>query len=70
MECTFFRCGRCSLLKDTMCSEKCKFKKTEKEFAEGQAEAEEMLRAKGLEPVMVRTPDGLIMTTRKIWWEG
>lgn len=58
---------KCSILANTKCSEKCKFRKTDVEFYEGIKHAEEILERKGLAPCVVHIPDkGDIMTTMKI----
>lgn len=58
---------RCSVLSDTKCSEKCKFRKTDEEFYEGIKHSEEILKSKGLVACTVRSPEGgEIMTTRKV----
>ena len=68
-KCRFYNKDKlnCTILANTKCSEKCKFKKTDVEFYEGIKHAEEILERKGLAPVVVHTPDkGDIMTTMKI----
>ena len=58
---------KCSILSDTKCSEKCKFRKTKAEFYEGIRHAEEILVSKGLAPHVIHTSDkGAVMTTIKI----
>ena len=58
---------KCSILSNTKCSEKCKFRKTNSEFYEGIKHADEILVSKGLAPCVVHTPyKGDIMTTMKI----
>ena len=59
--------SNCTILANTKCSEKCKFRKTDTEFYEGIKHAEEILERKGLAPCVVHTIDkGDIMTTIKI----
>ena len=68
-KCRFYNKDKtnCSILANTKCSEKCKFRKTDVEFYEGIKHAEEILERKGLAPGVVHTPDkGDIMTTMKI----
>lgn len=68
-KCRFYNKDKsnCSILANTKCSEKCKFKKTDIEFYEVIKHAEEILERKGLAPCVVHTPDkGDIMTTMKL----
>ena len=68
-KCRFYNKDKsnCTILANTKCSEKCKFRKTDIEFYEGIKHAEEILERKGLAPGVVYTPDkGDIMTTMKI----
>ena len=63
-KCRFYNKDKsnCSILANTKCSEKCKFRKTDVEFYEGIKHAEEILV-----PCVVHTTDkGEIMTTMKI----
>ena len=68
-KCRFYNKDKsnCSILANTKCTEKCKFRKTDTEFYEGIKHAEEILERKGLAPGVVHIPDkGDIMTTMKI----
>ena len=68
-KCRFYNKDKsnCTILANTKCSEKCKFRKTDVEFYEDIKHAEEILERKGLAPGIVHTPDkGDIMTTMKI----
>ena len=68
-KCRFYNKDKsnCTILANTKCCEKCKFRKTDTEFYEGIKHAEEILERKGLAPGVVHTPDkGDIMTTMKI----
>lgn len=65
-DCTFYRLGRCQALKNTICTSECKFKKTDKEFAEAQDRAAEILAAKGLAPTIIHTSKGEVMSTKKV----
>lgn len=68
-KCRFYNKDKsdCTILANTKCSEKCKFRKTDVEFYEGIKHADEILVLKGLAPCVVHTPDKSdIMTTMKI----
>ena len=68
-KCRFYNKDKsnCTILSNTKCSEKCKFRKTNAEFYEGIKHAEEILEKKGLVSGVVYTTDkGDIMTTMKI----
>ena len=68
-KCRFYNKDKlnCTILANTKCSEKCKFRKTDTEFYEGIKHAEEILERKDLAPCVVHTQDkGDIMTTMKI----
>lgn len=65
-KCFFCRFGHCQILKNTACSNKCKFKKTEDQYFEDQCRAEEMLKARGLKRAIVQTPEGPIITVKSI----
>lgn len=59
--------SKCSILSDTKCSEKCKFRKTKAQFYEGIKHAEEILERKNLAPYVKHTSDkGAVMSTIKI----
>lgn len=65
--CLFFKGDACQCLVNVYsCPEKCKFRKTEREYYEDQAKADERLKAKGLERVMIRTDNGPIISVREI----
>ena len=67
-KCRFYNKDKsnCTILANTKCSEKCKFRKTDAEFYEGIKHAEEILERKSLAPCVVHTPDkGDIMTAMK-----
>lgn len=53
----YFSDGHCKILKTQKC-EHCKFKKTERQYADGQKRSDEMLAAKGLRKCMRHAPDG------------
>lgn len=68
-KCKFYNKDKlnCSILANTICSEKCKFRKTDAEFYEGIKHAEEILERKNLVPCVVHTSDkGDIMTAVKL----
>ena len=68
-KCRFYNKDKsnCTILANTKCSEKCKFRKTDTEFYEGIKHAEEILERKCLAPCVVHTTDkGDIMSTIKI----
>ena len=68
-ECRFYNKGKanCTILANTKCTEKCKFRKTTVKFYEDIIHAEQILKRKGLAPCVVHTSDkGDIVTTKKI----
>lgn len=65
-DCAFLFNSKCCILKNTLCSNKCKFRKTESEFKKAQLEAKTKLTEKGLETVMLRINDIPIISTRRI----
>ena len=68
-KCRFYNKGKsnCTILANTKCSEKCKFRKITVKFYEDIIHAEEILKRKELTPCVVHTSDkGDIMTTMKI----
>lgn len=65
MNCTFNHYGRCSILTETNCSKDCKFRKTEEQVANSQAQADELLESKNLERVIIHTDDGPKVTVRR-----
>lgn len=66
-DCLFFSINRCSILKNVICDERCKFKKTHEEFIEGREKAERMLKNKGLRPAEKKVGKIIIMTTKEIY---
>lgn len=65
-ECIFFKFGYCKILKDTKCSEECNFRKTEEQYLEGIAEAEKILKDRGVKRVIAQSDNGPIVTVKKI----
>lgn len=67
MECTFCTKVGCKVLRNVKCSDACRFRLTEEEYAEGQAKAKAILQKKGLEAITVRDKNNaVIVTTRRI----
>lgn len=65
-KCTFYRLNRCQILKNTVCTGDCKFKKTDKEFAEEQDRAAKILFAKGLAPTIISVDGVQVISTKKM----
>lgn len=68
-KCRFYNKDKsiCTILANTKCSEKCKFRKTKAEFYEGIKHAEEILERKNLAPHIIHNSDkGAVMSTIKI----
>lgn len=65
IECVFASLGHCKILKDTKCSEKCKFRKTEEQYFKDQDRAYEILKARGLIRAIIQTEKGEIVTTKE-----
>lgn len=62
-KCYFCKFNRCKILNVKTCQgEECRFRKTEKQFAEGYAKAEKLLADKGLKVVVI---DGIVTTEEK-----
>lgn len=47
-KCNFFKDGKCRVLVNVECTDKCKFRKTKAEFEAGNRYAKEILKEKGL----------------------
>lgn len=67
MECVFNHKGKCIILVNSNCHEKCKFKKSEVEFTSAQLHADDILEEKGLIRKEIINENGeRIMTTERI----
>lgn len=65
MKCTFDHFGKCTILTETKCSPKCKFRKTDDEYLLGQTAAAQSLESKGLERILIHTNEGPKITVRR-----
>lgn len=65
MVCAFFHSGRCTILTESKCSEKCKFRKTEDDLIINDLIVKKTLEDKGLEKILIHTDEGPKISVRK-----